>query len=266
MKHRLLALLILVGGVALPRLGEARVVRCGRADAAVRRRKSFGSAGPFVRLEGTASFEVDPKDPLNALIVNLDKAPRNAKGMVEFSTPFVIIKPVDMARGQPEDPLRHQQPREPDRAARFISFRAGATAPEGGDGLLYRLGYTVRGRRVGRRRREHRRPPRRRAAGGRAAGRAPHRRDDPRRVRGGGSQGYTVPLKGNTAFRSYETADTDTRASILTVRDSIGGQQDAHRVRPLGVRPLPDGKGVARADDARICACSTVSAQIASTS
>ena len=35
----------------------------------------------------------------NKVIVNLDKAKRNAKGMVEFSAPFVIIKPVDNARG-----------------------------------------------------------------------------------------------------------------------------------------------------------------------
>ena len=33
------------------------------------------------------------------LIVNLDKAPRTANGMVGFSSPFYILKPVDMARG-----------------------------------------------------------------------------------------------------------------------------------------------------------------------
>ena len=59
----------------------------------------FGDAGTFERLVGTASFEVDPNDPLNAVIVNLDKAPRNARGMVEFTAPFWIVKPVDMSRG-----------------------------------------------------------------------------------------------------------------------------------------------------------------------
>jgi hypothetical protein len=44
-------------------------------------------------------MEVDPADPLNGITVNLDKAPKNAWGMVEFSAPFWIIKPVDMARG-----------------------------------------------------------------------------------------------------------------------------------------------------------------------
>ena len=58
---------------------------------------SFGTSGPFERLTGTAYMEVDPHHPLNAVIVNLDKAPRNAGGMVEFSAPFWIIKPVEMA-------------------------------------------------------------------------------------------------------------------------------------------------------------------------
>jgi hypothetical protein len=44
-------------------------------------------------------MEVDPRDPLNAVIVNLDKAPQNDRGMVEFSSPFFILKPVDMRRG-----------------------------------------------------------------------------------------------------------------------------------------------------------------------
>src|ERR1700681_2927945 len=61
--------------------------------------KGFGDVGPYERLDGTVYFEVDPRDPLNALIVNLDKAPKTPKGMVGFSAPFYILKPVDMARG-----------------------------------------------------------------------------------------------------------------------------------------------------------------------
>jgi hypothetical protein len=85
---------------AVPRLAEARVARF-----VVEQRVSFdsgrawGTAGAYERLKGTAYLEVDPRDPLNAIIVNLDKAPRNARGMVEFSSPFLILKPVDMARG-----------------------------------------------------------------------------------------------------------------------------------------------------------------------
>lgn len=60
---------------------------------------SWGDAGPYERIVATAYFEVDPADPRNAGIVNLDKAPRNAAGRVEFSTPVILIKPVDMTRG-----------------------------------------------------------------------------------------------------------------------------------------------------------------------
>ena len=60
---------------------------------------TFGPSGDFERLVGTATMEVDPADSLNKVIVNLDKAPRNARGMVEYTSPFWIVKPVNMARG-----------------------------------------------------------------------------------------------------------------------------------------------------------------------
>src|SRR2546422_1007112 len=61
--------------------------------------KNFGDVGPYERLDGTVYIEVDPRDPLNAGIVNLDKAPKTARGAVGFSAPFFILKPVDIARG-----------------------------------------------------------------------------------------------------------------------------------------------------------------------
>lgn len=79
---------------------------------------------------------------LNALIVNLDKAPRNARGMVEFRTRFVIIKPVNMARGN-QKILYGINNRGNPIELRFHQFpTAGSNVPEGGDGLIFRLGYT----------------------------------------------------------------------------------------------------------------------------
>ena len=60
--------------------------------------RTFAEAGAFERLEGTVYMEVDPKDPRNAVVVNLDRAPRNADGRVEFNAPFVIIKPTALFR------------------------------------------------------------------------------------------------------------------------------------------------------------------------
>lgn len=83
----------------LPAASFAHVTRFVVEDRApVANGINWGSAGAYERLRGTAYMEVDPRDPLNAVIVNIDKAPRNARGMVEFSSPFVMLKPVDMRR------------------------------------------------------------------------------------------------------------------------------------------------------------------------
>jgi hypothetical protein len=60
---------------------------------------SFGSGGQYERLLGHYTGELDPTDPLNAFIVNIDFAPRNAQGMVEYSADFRILKPIDMKTG-----------------------------------------------------------------------------------------------------------------------------------------------------------------------
>src|SRR5215210_4082351 len=85
---------------ALPQLTEARVVRfVVEQRTPFAEGAAFGEAGSYERLTGTAYFEVEPNDPLNAVIVDLDLAPRNARGCVEFSAQFLILKPLDMSRG-----------------------------------------------------------------------------------------------------------------------------------------------------------------------
>src|SRR5579871_6563064 len=60
--------------------------------------QSFGEGGRYERLSGRAYGELDPKDPLNAIITDIQLAPRNAHGMVEYSATFLLVRPVDMAR------------------------------------------------------------------------------------------------------------------------------------------------------------------------
>ena len=60
---------------------------------------SFGSVGPYVNIVGKASGEVDPDDPLNAVITDIELAPRNARGMVEYSSDFYILRPTELAKG-----------------------------------------------------------------------------------------------------------------------------------------------------------------------
>jgi len=93
-------LIALLSAIAFVPLAEARVTRfIVEERVAFAPGTEWGTAGEYERLKGTAYFEVDPRDPRNAVIVNLDKASRNARGMVEFSSPFLILKPVDMSRG-----------------------------------------------------------------------------------------------------------------------------------------------------------------------
>src|SRR5258707_1946147 len=59
----------------------------------------FGAAGAYVRIKGVARGTLDPAAPADAGIVDLDKAPNDAGGLVEYATDFDILRPKDAARG-----------------------------------------------------------------------------------------------------------------------------------------------------------------------
>jgi hypothetical protein len=61
--------------------------------------KAFGDAGPYEKIRGKAYFAVDPANPRNRIIADLDLAPRNKSGKVEFSADLFILKPKDSSRG-----------------------------------------------------------------------------------------------------------------------------------------------------------------------
>jgi hypothetical protein len=56
------------------------------------------SATGVVSLTGTAFGELDPSDPLNAIITDLQFAPRSATGKVEYSARFTLTRPADMTK------------------------------------------------------------------------------------------------------------------------------------------------------------------------
>src|SRR5258708_16906941 len=49
--------------------------------------------GDYEKLDGTVELELDPTHPANAAIVDLDRAPRNARGRVEASADFMVLRP-----------------------------------------------------------------------------------------------------------------------------------------------------------------------------
>ena len=52
----------------------------------------------YETLTGRAFGELDPSDPKNALITDIDLAPKNANGKTEYIASFFIVKLVDMSR------------------------------------------------------------------------------------------------------------------------------------------------------------------------
>jgi hypothetical protein len=140
-----------VAALALLGLGmpvEARVIRFDvQSTQPFAGGMSFGGAGSFEELVGVATLAVDPRAPLNAGIVELDAAPKDAQGLVELSTPFLIIKPTDVSKGNGKI-LYGVNNRGND--IEFSSFNFGVsgrsnrpiTAADAGDGFLERQGYT----------------------------------------------------------------------------------------------------------------------------
>jgi alpha/beta hydrolase family protein len=108
--------------------------------------KSFGSVGAYEKLSGKVYFAVDPKNSHNKIIVDLDKAPKNAQGRVEFSADLFILRPKDASKGNGVIFLDI-----PNRGGKALlgtfNHAKGSQDPtteeEFGDGLLMREGYTL---------------------------------------------------------------------------------------------------------------------------
>ena len=106
----------------------------------------FPITGAYEKLVGKIYGEVDPKNRLNKVIVNLEKAPRNRRGRVEYWSDFCILKPVDMARGNGK--IFYDAPNRGSK--RIVSFLNDApasndpsTLEDAGNGFLMREGYTI---------------------------------------------------------------------------------------------------------------------------
>lgn len=133
-------------------LAEARITRIvidrSRSQSPTFDGRAFGpngEVGAYEKLRGTAYGELDPRDPRNAVITDIEHVPVNFRGMVEYSMDIFILKPVDLSKGN------HKL---------FIDFnnrgrmRLGnlndvaltndpTTAAHAGTGFVMSLGYTI---------------------------------------------------------------------------------------------------------------------------
>ncbi len=101
-----LALAVVAGTVLTAPLAEARITKVDITSSekstfkdAAGVPRSFGSVGTYEKLRGKAFGEVDPADRRNALITDIELAPRNVRGKVEYSMDVYILKPSDLHRG-----------------------------------------------------------------------------------------------------------------------------------------------------------------------
>ena len=217
-------------------LAEAHITRIDitRVESPTFGGTSFGEVGPYEKVVGRAFGEVDPRDPRNAVIADINLAPRNARGMVEYSTDVYILRPVDSSKGN------HRIFFEINNRGNNFSFgllnnapaavvNDPTTAVDAGNGFLMRQGYTI-------------------VLSGWDAGVAP----------GGGRQTITVPIARNpdgssivgpaleelvidnsttmTGILTYAAATLDKFQASLSVRVHYADPSDARSRRRLGVR------------------------------
>lgn len=108
--------------------------------------KTFGNAGVYEKLIGKIYFAVDPNNSANKIIADIDKAPKNSAGKVEFSSDFYMIKPKDVTRGN-GTLLYEVSNRGGKGMIGFFNLSGGGTDPKSaadlGDGFLMEQGFTL---------------------------------------------------------------------------------------------------------------------------
>jgi hypothetical protein len=121
-----------------------RVVIEERAD--VLEGRAFGGVGAYEKLIGRVYFVFDPDNPMNAHIVDLAGAPRNADGLVEAWANFMVLQPKDPSGGA-RTALLEVSNRGGKAILSYFNGARGSRNPEleehFGDGLLMRQGLTL---------------------------------------------------------------------------------------------------------------------------
>ncbi len=132
MKKNMLAALaaLLLPMATLARAEVTRVEITNRAD--------LSYAG-YEKIVGRVFFAVDPANLRNAVIADIDKAPRNGNGRVEFSADFYAVRPKTGGNGVAIVDVVNRG----NRVTRMFNRVAAGSDPDVGDGFLLRRGFTV---------------------------------------------------------------------------------------------------------------------------
>jgi alpha/beta hydrolase family protein len=152
LKITAVAALAAIAVLTAPATSQARIVRLEitRTQPAFGGR-NFGEVGGYERVIGKAYGEVDPQSPANAMIQDIALAPKNARGMVEYSTDIDILRPADRSKSNGvlffniinrgnKGGLTLFNTDIPAGPANVANINA---ATEAGDGFMQQQGYTM---------------------------------------------------------------------------------------------------------------------------
>jgi hypothetical protein len=132
-------------------LAEARITRVefdpARSQSPTFGGLSFGDVGQYEKLRGTAWGELDPNDPRNKVITDIQSAPRNGAGMVEYSMDVFVLKPRNLGQGNRRVLLDFNNRGEMrlGRLNQTALTNDPTTAAHAGDGFVMRQGYAIVG-------------------------------------------------------------------------------------------------------------------------
>ncbi len=99
--------------------------------------QSFGTVGQYEQIKGIAKGEIDPPDRRNAVITDINLAPRNARAMIEYTTTFTLLKPLDITKSS--HVLLYDIVNRGNHTLATV-FNLGG---DPGDGFLYRSGHVL---------------------------------------------------------------------------------------------------------------------------
>jgi hypothetical protein len=106
---------------------------------------AFGDAGRYERIIGKVFYRLDPRLRQNQAIVDLDLAPRNADGFVEYSADLFILAPAHPEMGN--GALLYDVNNRGNKLALSMFNDVGGNDPStlehSGNGFLFRQGFTV---------------------------------------------------------------------------------------------------------------------------
>ena len=188
-------------------------------------RMEFGSAGQYERLSGRVLFAIDPEAPENRSVVDLEHAPRNPSGLVEYATDFYMLKPAELSQSNRRLLYNVNNRGNISSFLRYFNDAAESNDPStvahAGNGFLMRRGYTIvwsgwQGDIL--------------PGNGRMSMTLPIATENGREITGlvraefiaAEPGGMVFPLSGNDHTLSYEAASLDTAQATFTCREYEG--------------------------------------------